>query len=257
MTVPTRRALLASAAVFLARPAWSKTRSLAATRGAAPFDTQHLIPGDAIDLRAVDLAQPNRKVVALTIDDGPDPNDHAIIDILRRYGAHATFFSIGRKVAEHAAVLRAAAAAGHEVGNHSFDHPMMTDIEPAGQIHNITATNAELGRLGIRPAWFRPPFGDFDDLVVAEAKAAGLRTAVWTLDSRDWKEGVDADAITSRIGGLLKPGAVFLMHSTRPASTLALPRILEAGAIQGLRFATMSAWREAMASTQPNGAGGR
>jgi peptidoglycan-N-acetylglucosamine deacetylase len=225
----------------------AEARSYAATHGAAPFDTPDLLPGDPIDLAAVDLGQPSRRVVALTFDDGPDFNDGAIVATLARYQARATFFSIGAKVAAGAMSVRACLAAGHEVGNHGFDHPMMTDLAPAEQRRNLIETNAALIRLGDRPRWFRPPYGDFDDKVIGEARAAGLRTVVWTLDSRDWKDTADTDGIASRVGRLIKPGAVVLMHSTRPVSTRALPRILEAGASMGLRFVTMSAWHDAMA----------
>lgn len=232
-------------------PVDADARSYAATHGAAPFDTPDLLPGDPLDLTRVDLSQPGRQVAALTFDDGPDPNDANILAILARYKIHATFFTIGEKVAGGARSLQAAAAAGHEIGNHTFKHPMMTDMRPAEQRRNLLDANAALARIGITPTWFRPPFGDYDDAVVAEAKAAGLHTVVWTLDSRDWKNTAETDAIAERVGRLIKAGSVVLMHSTQPVSTRALPRIIEAGLAKGLRFVTLSQWRQAMSEPPP------
>lgn len=240
---------LALAALHPASAA-AKQRSYTATHGAAPFATEHLIPGDALDLAGVDLSSSAARVIALTIDDGPDPHDLRILEILRQHDAWATFFYIGNKVPGALAVARTVAASGHEVGNHSFAHPMMTDIAGPTQVRNLTDANAELARVGVKPTWFRPPFGDFDDAVVAEARAAELRTVLWTVDTKDWK-GLDATAIAQRVTDRLVPGAVVLMHSTKAASVAALPRILDEGTRQGYRFVTMTEWHEAMKAASP------
>jgi peptidoglycan/xylan/chitin deacetylase (PgdA/CDA1 family) len=229
-------------------PPVRKVRSLAATRGAAPFETAHLIPGDALDLATVNRASPAARVVALTFDDGPDGNDTAILARLAAADARATFFFIGHKVAGRHAIVQRVVAAGHEVGNHTFEHPMMSDLPATAQRRTIVAASDALTRAGASPLWFRPPFGDFDADVVARVRAAGLRTALWTVDSRDWKEGTGAGAIASRVTGRLAPGAVVLLHSTRPATLEALPAILAEGRRQGLTFVTMSDWAVAMAS---------
>lgn len=247
-----RRALfglpLAVAALHPAmRPALAAEtqRSHAATYGYAPFATEHLIPGSDLDLSTVDPDHPAARVIALTIDDGPDPRDLRILEVLRRHDAQATFFFIGRKVARQHDLTAQVAASGNEVGSHSWEHPLMTDLPPAGRIRSLDATNAEFGRIGLRPTWFRPPYGDFDAAVETAARARGLQTVLWTVDSQDWK-GTDAATIGRRVIDRLHPGAVVLMHSTKPASLQALPDILAAGASQGYRFVTLSAWREAM-----------
>ncbi|AWK89459.1 polysaccharide deacetylase family protein [Azospirillum thermophilum] len=222
-----------------------KPRSHAATYGYAPFATEHLIPGADLDLSTVDPDHPAARVIALTIDDGPDPQDLRILEVLRRHGAGATFFFIGRKLDRQHDLTTQVAASGHEIGSHSWEHPMMTDLPPAGQLRSLDATNAAFGRIGLRPAWFRPPYGDFDAAVEAAARARGLQTVLWTVDSQDWK-GTDAATIGRRVVDRLHPGAVVLMHSTKPASLQALPDILAAGASRGYRFVTLSAWREAM-----------
>lgn len=250
MDHPSRRLALAGPVAALAlvpRLALAKQRSYAATHGAAPFATEHLIPGDSLDLAAVNLSSSAARVVALTIDDGPDSGELRMLDALHEQGAQATFFSIGHKVAEHAEILRRVTAAGHEVGNHTQDHPMMTDLQPAEMLRNLDAATAALATAGVRPVWFRPPYGDFDAAVVRAAAARGMRTILWTVDSRDWK-GSDSETITRRVSERLSPGAVVLMHGTKAASVEALPRILAEGTRQGYRFVTLSGWRAAMAA---------
>ncbi|MBP2228838.1 peptidoglycan/xylan/chitin deacetylase (PgdA/CDA1 family) [Azospirillum agricola] len=243
----SRRAVLgASLALSLAPfPVAARQRSHAATHGAAPFATEHLIPGSPLDLGQVDLTSPEARVVALTIDDGPDPNDLRILEILRQHEAKATFFCIGGKIARHPDIVLAMAASGNEIGSHSQTHPLMTDLTAGQRDWNLAKPNAALAGMGIHPAWFRPPYGDFDAAVTAQAQAHGLRTVLWTADSQDWK-GLGPDAIASRVQERLAPGAVVLMHSTKAASVEALPGILESGKRQGVRFVTMTEWASAM-----------
>jgi len=247
---PSRRLVMTAAGAVLARAPFALAKSAAATRGAAPFNTADVIPGDDLDLSRQDLTAPARAVVALTFDDGPDhAGDTAVLDILKARGVSATFLVIGSKVRAGADIVKRAVAEGHEIGNHSWSHPMMTEIPVERVAPELAETNAALAAIGVRPTWFRPPFGDFDDDTVTAARAAGLRTVTWTLDTRDWKDGVDAAAIEARVPKLMKPGSIVLMHSTRAASTHALNTLIDAGTRAGLRFVTLSGWRAAMAGS--------
>ncbi len=252
MPMIDRRAMLAGAVALAMTPCAvaAHDRSHAATYGAAPFATEHLIPGAPLSLATVDRASPAARVIALTIDDGPDPRDPLILDVLQRHEAKATFFFIGAKIAAHRDIALAVAASGNEVGSHTQTHPMMTDLTPRQRERNLAKADAALAGVAVRPAWFRPPYGDFDDAVAAQAQAHGLQTVLWTADSQDWK-GIGADAIASRIIERLEPGAVLLMHSTKAASLAALPAILEEGQRQGYRFVTMSDWWNAMRFAAP------
>ncbi len=242
-----RRAVLPLAAALLALPvsAMAGQRSYAATHGAAPFVTEHLIPGSDLDLDQVDRTLPQARVVALTIDDGPDANDPHILDILRAHGAKATFFYIGAKIPAHHDIARLVAASGNEVGSHTQTHPMTTDLKPAEREWNLAQAEKALASVGVTATWFRPPFGDVDDALAALARRHGMATVQWTADSQDWKDS-GADVIRHRVTERLEPGAVVLMHSTKAATVAALPAILEEGERRGLRFVTMSEWDAAM-----------
>lgn len=253
MTRISRRAVLGASfalSVVSSFPAAAKSRSWTATHGHAPFATEPLVPGSGLDLAAVDRLSPLAQAVALTIDDGPDINDLRILDILRRHEAQATFFYIGRKIAEHRDVAAAVAASGNEVGSHSYEHPLLTDLPAAQQERDLAAANAALANVGVRPTWFRPPYGDFDEDVSRIARAKGMQTVLWTVDSQDWKD-LDATAITRRVTDRLAPGAIVLAHSTKAATVKALPAILEEGRRRGLRFVTMTDWRKAMIDATP------
>lgn len=242
-----RRAVLPLAAALLALPvsAMAGQRSYAATHGAAPFVTEHLIPGSDLDLDQVDRTLPQARVVALTIDDGPDANDPRILDILRAHGAKATFFYIGDKIPAHHDIARLVAASGNEVGSHTQTHPMTTDLPTAQREWNLAQAEKALASVGVAATWFRPPFGDVDDALAALARRHGMATVLWTADSQDWKDS-GPDVIRHRVSERLVPGAVVLMHSTKAATVAALPAILEEGERRGLRFVTMSEWEAAM-----------
>jgi peptidoglycan-N-acetylglucosamine deacetylase len=242
----TAAALSPWSSLRAAAPTVGKPRSFAATHGAAPFLTEHLIPGSALDLARVNPSAKSARVIALTIDDGPDSNDPTILDILKQHEARATFFFIGRKIAEHAKAAALVAASGNEIGSHSQTHPMMSDLTAAEQEQNLVNANHALSAVGVRPTWFRPPFGDFDAITLRLARAQGLQTVLWTIDSQDWK-GSNAETIANRVTTRLAPGAVILTHSTKAASVKALPTILDDGRRRGFRFVTLTEWREAMA----------
>jgi len=238
-------ALALAATAPAAAPAPARERSAAATRGSAPFTSADLWPGAPLALERLTLTQPQDQVVALTIDDGPEPRDRTLRAVLSAAGARATFFYIGTKVARTPELARETGAAGFEVGSHSWSHPMMSDQPPAGQQQELTAANQALGRAGLHPAWFRPPFGDFDQETVRLARTQGLETILWTIDTQDWK-GRTAAEIRQRVAERLRPGAVILMHSTKPASLEALPGILADAAARGLRVVDLTQWRQTM-----------
>lgn len=245
----SRRSLLCASLATLATPALAapgiRPRSYTATHGHALFSTEHLLPGDGLELARVDRSIASARIIALTVDDGPVPEDLPLLDILKQFGVKASFFQIGRNIHRNPEIAKTIIQAGHEVGNHTFAHPMMTDVSPAEQMRNFNEVNRLLADLGVKPAWFRPPYGDFDSSVVAEARSLGMRTVLWTLDTKDWK-GVDADTIARReIAGLM-PGTIVLMHSTKTASHTALTTFIPEALRQGYRFVTISEWYQTM-----------
>lgn len=175
--------------------------------------------------------------VALTFDDGPsETQTPAILETLVHYGARATFFEEGRHVAGREALMRQILAAGDEIGNHSFDHP----VDP-GEWELATTQEAIRGATGFTPCLFRPPYGEVDKRVERAALASGLELVLWTLDSDD-DQHPGVGAIRVRVVRHAKPGSIVLLHDGghHPETVQALPGIIEGLRARGLRLVTVT-----------------
>jgi len=147
---------------------------------------------------------PGRRV-ALSFDDGPSGYTPAILRVLAEHRARATFFVIGDLVRWRPAVLRRVLSEGHMIGNHSLHHEMPP---PAWSIAG--AQRAVRAATGFTPCTFRPPGGAYSGSLGAEVRAQGMRTIVWSVDTRDWtRPGADRIA---RIALSARPGDIILMH---------------------------------------------
>ncbi|MBX7548094.1 polysaccharide deacetylase family protein [Streptomyces sp. tea 10] len=170
----------------------------------------------------------------LTFDDGPsDAHTPALLAALRRYGLRATMFNEGQYAAAYPAQVRAEAAAGMWIGDHSYTHPHLTRLSQAQTDSEISRTQQAIAAAGGgTPRLFRPPYGETDATVQAVAAKYGLRQVIWDVDSQDWN-GASADAVVQAVSRLTD-GQVILMHEW-PATTLAaIPRIAQTLASRGL-----------------------
>jgi peptidoglycan/xylan/chitin deacetylase (PgdA/CDA1 family) len=185
-----------------------------------------------------------RAEVALTFDDGPDPEvTPKVLDLLDRFGARGSFFCIGRKVAAHPEMAREIARRGHRVENHTWSHPhLFACYGPAAQRREVARTQEVIAdATGRRPAFFRSPAGFRNLFLDRELQAAGLTLAAWTRRGYDAVES-DAEKIAARLLRGLAPGDVLLLHdgSTlhdggNPVVLEALPRVLDGLSSRGLR----------------------
>lgn len=243
-----RRAFLAGLSAAAALPAplptHAKELSWVATHGHADFLTAHLYPGARIVLKPARLTE---SIVALTFDDGPDGvNDPEILRILGEYNAVATFFMVGRNAQRHTRLMHEIAAQGHELGNHTYDHRRLIECTPEEQALTLRRTNTLLASAsGTPPNWFRPPFGSYDQHTLSIARAAGLETILWTIDSKDYRDLPPA-VIEERVMRDLTPGSVVLMHSNHHNTVEALPNILRRAQAEQFRFVTLTEWKAQM-----------
>ena len=184
---------------------------------------------------------PLRREIALTFDDGP----HALatpllLAVLRKYKVHATFFVIGEHAYAFPFYMHDMAADGHEVGDHTFHHPNMTTVDPLTVTTEIqAAANAIRRTSGRQPRWFRPPGGDYTQVVVASARRAGQGLAMWTDNSGDWALP-SPDTIAERVLARAEPGGIILMHSSTLPTVRALPSIITELRRRGYVFVTVS-----------------
>jgi peptidoglycan/xylan/chitin deacetylase (PgdA/CDA1 family) len=188
-----------------------------------------------------------RRAVAITFDDGPDPvSTPRILGILAEEQVIATFFLIGNRAEIYPQLVSAIAAHGHEIGNHSFSHAHLDRMDISQVQAELLQTNRVLEQVTRRPVrLFRPPYGRFDEEVVAAAHRAGLRTVLWSVDSRDW-DGRPVSSIHARVLPNLAPGAIILLHCAGGATedfsqtVAALPGIIRGIKEQGYEFLTVS-----------------
>jgi peptidoglycan/xylan/chitin deacetylase (PgdA/CDA1 family) len=156
----------------------------------------------------------DRKVVALTYDDGPNPPyTSAILGVLERENVHATFFVVGRAVAQFPEVVRREVRDGDAVGNHTWDHPHLIVMSPPQIRRSLERTETAIQRAaGVRPKIMRPPFGARDWLVMQTAQKLGYAVVMWSVPlARDW-EYPSATVIARRTLSHVRDGSIVVLH---------------------------------------------
>ncbi len=183
-------------------------------------------------------AEKNKKVVALTFDDGPDGNTTPqALDILAKYKIKATFFVQGKNIAGNEAILKRMQSEGHEVGNHSWNHPILTKLSLEDAKKQLTDTEDAITKvLGKSSKLMRPPYGAISDDI---RNSLDLRFIMWDVDSLDWKSKNEA-AILTEIQHQTSDGAIILMHDIHQPSVNSLPKVIEYLQEQGYSFVTVS-----------------
>lgn len=192
----------------------------------------------------------DRAQVALTFDDGPDPQvTPAVLDALGESGARATFFVIGRHLERHHGIAQRIVAEGHELGNHSWTHSHLQNFYSARRYANDIDRADELIRQiagSTRPPLYRPPVGLKSPALARTAHARCLTIIAWSMHSRDTQSrsaAVTANRVLSRV----RAGDIVLMHdghhredAHRTIAARALPAVLRGLKRIGLQPVTVS-----------------
>lgn len=217
-----------------------------ALAAAGMWPRSRLLGENLVRLPAAELRQ-----VAVTFDDGPDPEvTPRILDLLDQAGAQATFFCVGRRAAAHPSIVADAVARGHRVENHSFSHPntfaLLGPRRLGQEIDRAQEVLASAG--GRRPVYFRAPAGVRSPWLAPALARRGLALVSWT---RRGFDAVDRDArrVLRRLLSGLAPRDILLLHdgsllrsSGRPPIVLdVLPRVLAALAEAGLTAVALPA----------------
>ena len=192
----------------------------------------------------------DRPRVALTFDDGPDPQvTPSILETLAGAGARATFFVIGRHLERHRDVALRALREGHELGNHSWMHSYFQNFYRTGRqrldVDRSTRLLQELSGSAAEPL-YRSPVGLKSPAIARVAHARKLTFVAWSVHSRDTFTR-DVDATAARVLSRIKPGDIVLMHDGherdgrhRGIAAAALPQILRGLRERGLSSVTVS-----------------
>jgi peptidoglycan/xylan/chitin deacetylase (PgdA/CDA1 family) len=190
-----------------------------------------------------------RREIALTIDDGPDPEvTPKVLDILDRHGAKASFFCIGEKAQRYPELCREIVRRGHAVENHSQHHwRHFSLLGVRGMAREIETASATLAAItGQRPLFFRPTAGLRNPFLDPALSRCRMRLASWTRRAFDTREG-NAQVVLARLSRDLKAGDILLLHDGNAARTAegvpvilaALPPLLDAIGDAGLHTVTL------------------
>lgn len=191
-------------------------------------------------IKEKNVIDPNKKVIALTFDDGPSKYTKEIINILKEYNINATFFVLGNKISLYRETLSKMIENGNEIGNHSYNHKWMIKLNEKEIKWQIEKTNEILKEeLNYTPTSIRPTYGSINNKI---KESTNLNIVLWTVDTLDWKIK-DPKKIANR-GIKVQDGSIILMHDahsrTAKALKIMIPKLLEEGYV----FVTVEELRE-------------
>lgn len=175
--------------------------------------------------------------IALTIDDGPTAEwTPQVLQLLKRYQVTATFCQIGSQVGTSPGIVKAVAAEGHLIANHTWSHADLTRAPAATVRSQLERTSDAIEKVsGHRPTLYRAPYGAWSKETLATCREMGMRPLDWSVDPRDWSRPGTA-RIVNGILAHTRPGSIILEHDgggnrsqTVAALQIVIPRLLDAG----------------------------
>ncbi|MFJ7736503.1 polysaccharide deacetylase family protein [Lysinibacillus sp. NPDC097287] len=186
----------------------------------------------------VAAAKGQTKRVALTFDDGPDAKvTPQILAVLKKYEAKATFFMVGRNVLKNQSIVQQMYEDGHEIGNHTWNHPKLTKLSNDSVKQEVDYTsNAIYKAIGQNPTVFRPPYGATSNQV---RSVISMPTILWSVDTLDWKHR-NADKLLSYVKASAKDGSIILMHDIHQSTANGLENVILYLQKQGYELVTVS-----------------
>ena len=199
--------------------------------------------GDVLTHKAVE-----RKVIALTFDDGPyPPYTQQLLQVLQDKNVHATFFMVGENAAKHPEIVEAVQKSGHEIALHAGKHQDLLKLDAAELQKNIATGKSSLEAItGTKIRFIRPPHGFKDWQTASVIQNAGLTMVNWSIIPRDWTNP-GADTIAARVVNHVKPGDIVLLHdgdspkmqAPREQTVAATAKIIDQLRAQGYDFVTV------------------
>lgn len=226
------------------RPALTNTVSLSITGLPEPAipDAAKRTPASGRAPALYNSVRTTNPVVALTFDDGPHATlTPKLLDILARERVHATFFVLGTNVSLYPDIARRIVADGHEIANHSWNHPSLPKVGAERLDRELRRTSEIIEQTtGQKVTMMRPTYGALNDRVQKSLlDDYKLDVILWSVDPRDWKRP-GPSVVARRLVSGAHPGAVLLVHDIHPGTIAAMPETIAGLKARGYRFATMS-----------------
>lgn len=184
---------------------------------------------------------PNRPMIALTFDDGPQNGvTNRILASLAANGGRATFFMVGNRVPSRSPLVQQMAAQGCEVANHTYDHKYLTSLGHDGILSQVGSTNQVIANAsGVTPTLVRPCGGYYNASALNSLGTMGMPAIMWSIDTRDWKTR-NAQSTINAVVGKVRDGDIVLMHDLYGATADAAEVIIPTLTAQGYQLVTVS-----------------
>lgn len=198
------------------------------------------VRGPKADTSVIYAGSPRVRKAALTFDDAVHPlYEPLLLDTLRRAGAKATFFAVGRNIEAYPYFARDIVQQDHELANHTFHHVRLPGLSPAAMREELERTDDVIRSVtGQDARYFRPPGGRYSPQVLEMARSLGLTTAFWTDDPADFNNP-GANVIETRLSGHLRPGGIVLLHDNAQQTIGLLGDFINDARSQGYTLVTL------------------
>ncbi len=159
-----------------------------------------------------------------------------LLSIMEKEQVRCTFFMVEFWTKKYPEMVKKIDDLGHEIGTHSATHPYMSKLNKDAIIKELSTSSKAIEDITNKKVEvFRPPYGDYDDLLIDTASELGLYTIQWDVDSLDWKN-LSANEITNRVVNKVKEGSIVLFHNQGLHTAQALPQIISALKLKGYKF---------------------
>ena len=196
--------------------------------------------GKAVRKLPIYYVKTEEKKIAISFDCawGVDYTDK-LLQTMQEEKVKCTFFTVEFWAKKYPEYLKKIDDMGHEIGTHSATHPYMSKLSKDAIERELTSSSKAISDVtGKKPIVFRPPYGDYNDLLIETASELGLYTIQWDVDSLDWKD-LSASEITKRVVSRVKNGSIVLFHNQGLHTWQALPTIIKTLKQQGYSFVTI------------------
>lgn len=187
-------------------------------------------------------AATEKKQIALTFDDGPNPEyTRQILQVLEAEGVKGTFFLMGKEIQQYPEIVSEIHAGGHLIGNHTFSHCNVCQVSEQEALEEVAATNRLLSEItGEATSYFRPPFGCKNEML---EQSMGMIWVGWDIDTLDWS-CQNAQQIYEEVVKNVSENDIILMHDAYGATVEAVKRLIPELKARGYTFVTVDALEE-------------
>ncbi|UYW00991.1 polysaccharide deacetylase family protein [Flavobacterium agricola] len=167
------------------------------------------------------------KTISLTFDDGPTPFTLQVLNILAKHNCKATFFCIGKQIEQYPEIAKQIVKQGHILANHTYSHTAKMGFLSTQNVYNEIHSNQQviINQIGVKPNWFRPPFGVTNPAIAKAIKKNKLVCIGWNIRSLDTISKT-SEEVFNRVKRKLKPGGIILLHDTSNQTVEALEQLL-------------------------------